>query len=276
MVQKLRSRTSPVRVAGRLIVAVLAWAITTTMLQAEAPPVHYQHAGVMPPGAIGSQQLLRGGPLPGYFQPVEITGPAGSMIATPAGGQFDEPQTAPRLVGLLIGSVYRLRVTNIPLQEGFEVYPTIEVIDRLYPPLGQEFKFPIPIELTQEELEMALSGKFITRVIYLENPDTAAPVARRGNEQAYFEVADGENPLDVADSLGRPMAILRMGARVPGPEGPDETFMYGSPPFVKWHPCRPRQVNAPGDSPRVVGGKVQTAASRSSLGKFLGRRTAAP
>ena len=276
MVQKLRSRTSPVRVAGRLIVAVLVWAITTTMLQAEAPPVHYQHAGVMPPGAIGSQQLLRGGPLPGYFQPVEITGPAGSMIATPAGGQFDEPQTAPRLVGLLIGSVYRLRVTNIPLQEGFEVYPTIEVIDRLYPPLGQEFKFPIPIELTQEELEMALSGKFITRVIYLENPDTAAPVARRGNEQAYFEVADGENPLDVADSLGRPVAILRMGARVPGPDGPDETFMYGSPPLVKWHPCRPRQANTPGDSPRVVGGKVQTAASRSPLGKFLGRRTAAP
>ena len=276
MVQKLRSRTSPVRVAGRLIVAVLAWAITTTMLQAEAPPVHYQHAGVMPPGAIGSQQLLRGGPLPGYFQPVEITGPAGSMIATPAGGQFDEPRTAPLPVGLLIGSVYRLRVTNIPLQEGFEVYPTIEVIDRLYPPLGQEFKFPIPIELTQEELEMALSGKFITRVIYLENPDTAAPVARRGNEQAYFEVADGENPLDMADSLGRPVAILRMGARVPGPEGPDETFMYGSPPLVKWHPYRPRQVNAPGDSPRVVGGKVQTAASRSPLGKFLGRRTAAP
>ena len=276
MVQKLRSRTSPVRVAGRLIVAVLAWAITTTMLQAEAPPVHYQHAGVMPPGAIGSQQLLRGGPLPGYFQPVEITGPAGSMIATPAGGQFDEPQTAPRLVGLLIGSVYRLRVTNIPLQEGFEVYPTIEVIDRLYPPLGQEFKFPIPIELTQEELEMALSGKFITRVIYLENPDTAAPVARRGNEQAYFEVADGENPLDVADSLGRPVAILRMGARVPGPEGPDATFMYGSPPLVKWHPRRPRQVNAPGDSSRVVGGSVQTAASRSPLGKFLGRRTASP
>ena len=41
-----------------------------------------------------------------------------------------------RKAGLLIGSVYRLRVTSIPLAEGLEVFPTIEVIDRLYAPLG--------------------------------------------------------------------------------------------------------------------------------------------
>ena len=83
---------------------------------------------------------------------VEITGPDGSLVATAIDGQFDELQSGPQIVGLLIGSVYRLRVANIPLHEGFEVYPTIEVIDRLYPPVGQEFKFPIPIELTTEEL----------------------------------------------------------------------------------------------------------------------------
>ena len=275
MVHKLRNRMRPVRVVGRLFVVVLVWACTMTLLQAEAPSVHYQHAGGMPPGAIGGRQLLRGGPLPGYFQPIEITGPAGSMIATVAGGQFDEPQSGPQVVGLLIGSVYRLRVTNLPMREGFEVYPTIEVIDRIYPPVGQEFKFPIPVELTTEELEMALSGKFITRVVYLEDPDAAAPVARQANEQAYFEVADGDDPLHVADSLGRPVAILRMGARVPGPEGPDETFMYGSPPLVKWHPRRPRSSVAH-DQPSIVSGTAGMAASGLSIGQSFGRRTAAP
>ena len=59
------------------------------MLPAAAPPVHYHHAGIMPPGAIGSQQLQRGGPLPGYFQPVEIKAPQGALISTAASGDFD-------------------------------------------------------------------------------------------------------------------------------------------------------------------------------------------
>ena len=40
------------------------------------------------------------------------------------------------VAGMLIGQVYRLRVTNIPHQPGVEVFPTIQVIDRLYPPLS--------------------------------------------------------------------------------------------------------------------------------------------
>ncbi len=237
MVHKLRSQTLRLgRVAASVIAVVLAGSSLAECLRAETPPVHYEHAGIMPPGAIGSRQLQRGGPLPGYFQPVEIRAPKGVVISTAGSGQFEGPQSAPLVAGLLIGSVYRLRVTNIPLQEGLEVYPTIEVIDRIYPPLGMEFKFPIPIELTQEELEMALDGKFVTRVIYLEEPTNALPVAEKPGEQSYFEVRDGENPLEVADSLGRPMAILRMGARVPNAEGPDEQFLYGSPTLLKWRP----------------------------------------
>jgi hypothetical protein len=251
--------------------AVLAWASIATLLAA-APPVHFHHAGIMPPGAIGSQQLLRGGPLPGYFQPVEVTGPDGVMIAAAVDGQFEEPRGGPLVAGLLIGSVYRLRVTGIPLQEGLEVYPTIEVIDRIYPPIGQEFKFPIPIALAIEELEMALAGRFVTRVIYLENPDTAEPVARQGNEQSYFEVPDGENPLDVADSLGRPVAILRMGARLPGPDGPDATFLYGSPPLVKWKRCAPQARDASAEVPRIPRGRVETAGALVPLGTPLTRR----
>ena len=93
---------------------------------------------------------MRGGPLPGYFQPVEIKAPRGAMISTAAGGQFEDERRAPLVAGMLIGSVYRLRVTRIPEHEGEEVYPTIEVVDRTYPPVGQEYRFPILIELAQE------------------------------------------------------------------------------------------------------------------------------
>ena len=205
-------------------------------LVAAAPPVHYIHAGAMPPGAIGSQQLLRGGPIPGYFQPVEIRGPEGAQIATAEQGYFQESTALPRKFGMLIGAVYRFRVTGIPQYEGLEVYPTVEVIDRIYPPVGLENKFPIDIELTQEELEMALDGKFVTRVIYLENPNNALPVAEDPKNQGYFEVAPNDNPLEVADRLGRPVAILRMGGRVPDAAGPDMKFLYGCPPLQRFVP----------------------------------------
>ena len=59
------------------------------------------------------------------------------------------------------------------------MYPTIEVINRLYPPQGLENHFPVPVHFTLEELEMALSGRMVTRVIYLEDPQSACPSATR-------------------------------------------------------------------------------------------------
>jgi hypothetical protein len=217
------------------MIAVLLGSCLAASLRAE-PGVHFNHPDSLPPGAIGNEQLQRGGPLPGYFQPIEIRGPRGLVITTAETGSFADPRPAPLVVGMMIGPVYRLRITNIPNQEGLEVYPTIEVINRLYPPVGMEYKFPIPVDLTQEELEMALDGKFVTRVIYLEEPYDALPVAQEPTDQSYFEAGDGENPLDVADALGRPMAILRMGARLPDASGPDARFLYGSPPIMKWKP----------------------------------------
>ena len=38
--------------------------------------------------------------------------------------------------------------------------------------------------------------------------------------------------LAIADRLGRPVAILRIGGRLPGPEGPDQQFLAGSPPVM--------------------------------------------
>lgn len=257
----------PLRVAGRVLIAVLAWVSAAAVLLAQSPPVHFQHAGIMPPGAIGNLQLQRGGPLPGYFQPVEIRAPEGVAISTGESGQFGDPEQAPRKLGLLIGSVYRMRVANIPHHPGQEVYPTIEVVDRLYPPVGMEFKFPILIELTQEELEMAIDGKFVTRVIYLEDPEAALPQAQGRHDQPVFEAADGENPLDVADSLGRPMAILRLGGRVPDANGPDDLFLFGSPALLKWHPRETASVQAVPEGPLVRQGlpKVRQASAARGL-----------
>jgi hypothetical protein len=235
----LRSTTPScrVRVAGRMLAAiVILTALSAAPVGAEGPTMHWQHAGMMPPGAIGSQRLGRGGPLSGYFQPVALHGPKGAVVAWPAGCQFGPDQSMPVTLGMRIAPVYRLRVSNIPNHPGAEVFPTVEVIDRLYPPEGQALRFPIPVVLTQEELEMALDGSYVTRVIYLEDPDQALPHAQVDGQQNYFEVVAGDDPLASADRLGRPVAILRIGGRMPGPEGPDMQFLAGSPPVMAYAP----------------------------------------
>lgn len=231
-------------VAGRMTISGLLLVLgLAVQAAAQAPDVHYLHQGAMPPGAIGSLQLERGGPLPGYFQPVEIKAPQGALISLAAEGAFSEPRSAPTRVGMLIGQVYRLRVTNIPLEPGREVFPTVEIIDRLYSPRGQEVRFPIPVELTLQDIRMALDGKFVTRVIYLEDPQSALPVRQDIGGQNWFEARPGQDPLAVADGFGRPVAILRLGARMPSyPEGPDMQFLYGCPPYVQYPPARTWQT----------------------------------
>jgi hypothetical protein len=230
--------------------AVLLCLCAVAPALAQGPPVHYWHQGAMPPGAIGSQQLQRGGPLPGFFQPVKIKAPSGALISLAEEGRFGQAEPAPTTAGLLIGQVYRLRVMGIPLHAGMEVFPTIEVIDRLYAPAGKEQQFPIVVELTYDELLMALDGKFVTRVIYVEDPRSAVPVGETADGQKWFDVGAGRDLLAVADQLGRPVAILRMGGRWPNAQSPDLRFLFGCPPVAKYPPreeppTAPEQQAAP-------------------------------
>lgn len=219
-------------VAGKILRAVLVGLTCSTAVFAQDRPVHWHHAGAMPPGAIGRQRLMRGGPLSGFCQPVEIRAPQGARIAPAAGSGFQEGQMNKLLVGLPIGPVYRFKVTEISGHPGLELFPTVELIDRLYPPPGLRLRFPVPIELTQNELLLAAEGRFITRVIYLEDPLLAAAVAHDNEEQPWIEARTGDDPLVMADHLGRPMAILRLGGRVPANNQPTANFMYGAPMAV--------------------------------------------
>ena len=231
--QPIRCGSRHQRAAGKVFWAWLVCVANLAFAAGQDGPAHWLHAGAMPPGAIGRQRLLRGGPLSGYCQPVEVRAPNGARIAPAAGTGFGAAYPDSLLVGLQVGAVYRFQISEIPDHPGIEVYPTVELIDRLYPPQGETLKFPVPVELTQDELLMAAEGRFVTRVIYVEDPQLALPIARgKEKPQPWLEVAAGEDPLVAADSLGRPIAILRMGARTPDANGADCTFNYGAEPAM--------------------------------------------
>ena len=205
--------------------------LMTSSLLAQDRARHYQHSILDPPGTVGRSQLTRGGPLAGYFQPVEFKALDGMQVSLANRGKFDQASSTVK-AGLLIGHVYRLQVSRIPLKAGFEVYPSIELVNRLYPPQGLAWKFPIPIHLTTRDIHYALQGQYVTRVIFLEDPRAALPIVAQADEQRYFDVGSAEDPLQTADQLGRPMAILRLGSRVPQPDRTTGRFLFQSPPVL--------------------------------------------
>ncbi len=187
----------------------------------------------MAPGVVGRMQLDYKPHLRGCIQPIEVSGPKGLKVSLASDGFFIDPQSVPVRAGFLIGPVYRLKVTNIPNEEGVELFPTVEVIDRLYPPSEREHRFPIPIVLEQDDLERASKGDMVTRVVYLEDSEIAEPVSYADGLQRVHELSGTQDALAAADRLGRPMAIIRIGSRVPdAATGVDHQFLYGCPPWV--------------------------------------------
>src|SRR5215813_11509479 len=81
------------RVEGILRRAVLVGLLSGLTASAQERPVHWLNAGAMPPGAIGSLRLERGGPVSGYFQPVRIRAPQGARIALASEGGYSAAQT---------------------------------------------------------------------------------------------------------------------------------------------------------------------------------------
>jgi hypothetical protein len=211
-------------------------------------PRHRILPGDAPPGYLGAARLNGRGPVANYFQPVAFSGPTGTQFALANGAGFTEGATLLQ-AGLLIGGVYRFRITHMPGLEGAELYPTIELIDRTYPPPGLATRFPIRVDLDYDDFRAALDGQLVTRVIYLEDPETATPMVQTKDTIRPIEILENQDPLAVADRFGRPVAVVRIGSMAP-PSSPElmSQFLFGSP---NWAPIFHPEVQRTADDDSI-------------------------
>ena len=205
-----------------------------------------------PPGHTAAWlQHIRGQPDP-RLQPVSIDVAGGARVTVYSHGP--EPVASAdssRLFALNPGHTYRLCLTDMNEFPGVELYPTVEVLDRLHPPPGQADRFPVPVPFSRTDIQEALAGNLVTRVIYLEDPETAQELDPLHRELPQ-QVAPADNVLQRADQLGRPMIIIRLGNRAPGPAGMS-SFFYGTGGSVQVRE-RPSPTAAPdGLSARTTG-----------------------
>ncbi|MAT15320.1 MAG: hypothetical protein CMJ46_08635 [Planctomyces sp.] len=156
-----------------------------------------------------------------YMQPVRVHLPSeGSVMFY---GAHPQTESAPAIAGLFVSQVYRLKLADMPEFPGVSLYPTIEMLDRLHPPEGEELAWPLEIEVSAEEVAHVIDGGLVTKVIYLEQPQLAIPVLQETASPTH-KLPEHYNLIKEADRLGRPMALFRMGSRQPAMDNPASTF----------------------------------------------------
>jgi hypothetical protein len=191
--------------------AVVGQATATAQTTEYHQPLHER----LPPGFTADTLARVRHYDPMWLQPVRVELPSEGVVsvysATP---QPLAMIAAPAQFSVSAGHLYRLRISDMPEFPGVEIFPSIEILDRLHPPHGAAANYPIPIVLTQADLRDAVAGALVTRVIYLENPRLAAAVDPLRRESPHT-VDPTRNALQEADQMGRAMIIVRIGGRIP-------------------------------------------------------------
>jgi hypothetical protein len=162
------------------------------------------------PGCPGGGAMMG----PGTTSQIAFLGVEGGEVSwdVSGSGYFDStPLVMPGRQNFPQGAIYRLKLTNIPDRAGVELYPTLEVAP--VTPRTDAFlsHSPIPIQFTDEDLDQVLSGNFVTKVIYLPDPEFQ-DLALAGVETLVSTRLDpGVDPIAEADRRGSILAILRIG-----------------------------------------------------------------
>jgi hypothetical protein len=127
-------------------------------------------------------------------------------------GMFDSvPLVIPGRQDFYQGAIYRLRLTSIPGRAGITLYPTLEVAPVTPRTDAYLAHSPIPVQFTTEDFDQVVSGNFVTKVIYLPDPEFQE-LALAGVETLVSTRLDpGVDPIAEADHRGSILAIVRMG-----------------------------------------------------------------
>ena len=225
-------------------------------------PNFYPGGGILnvpamgPPGAVASV-----GALPGYggMQPsnsrtsVKFADPAGMSVTWFGPNGLNEiPLTTPARYNFAQGGIYRLKISNINKHPGLELYPTLEV----YPATPNSVTFlahsSVPISFTDADVEQVSSGNFLTKVIYLPNPQYQDLSVLAGpTEIVSSPLEPGMDPIIEATKRGTVLLVIRMGnidLQVPNSPAMDAPNPYMMPPPAMPQPVMP---GAPGLVPNL-------------------------
>nr|WP_240491449.1 hypothetical protein [Pirellula sp. SH-Sr6A] len=187
----------------------------------------------MPPASrLAEPGPMVGGPGPGVLMPetIPVPGYGAPAVAPTIQILFNQPQSmnilydvvgdgtfgsdplvVPGRVEFAQGGIYRLKLTNIPGREGVELYPTIELGLASYRTAAYLAHNALAIQFTEDDLDQALSSNFVTKVIYLPDPEFQGEAISGIDTLVSNRLEPGLDPIVEADRRGSILAIIRLG-----------------------------------------------------------------
>jgi hypothetical protein len=163
------------------------------------------------PGVIPCQPMA---PMVAPTVQIRFAGPDGMQINwdVQQHGAFDsEPLTCPGKCNFQEGAIFRLRLSNIPGAPGDELYPTLEVANAKPKTVSFLAHNSIPVNFTNEDFSQVRSGNFVTKVIYLPEPEFQEAALAGVDTLVSTRLDPGVDPIIEADRRGSIMAIIRLG-----------------------------------------------------------------
>lgn len=170
--------------------------------------------GACPVDGGGYAGGCMGGPGGPAVSQIAFIGEAGLQVQwdISAAGMFDSsPLVVPARQDFPQGAIYRLKLSNIPGHSVVALYPTLEVAPVTPRTDAYLAHAPIPVQFTEEDFDQVISGNFVTKVVYLPDPEFQE-LALAGVETLVSTRLDpGCDPISEADRRGSILAIVRIG-----------------------------------------------------------------
>jgi hypothetical protein len=93
------------------------------------------------------------------------------------------------------------------------LFPTLEVAPVTPRTDAYLAHAPIPVQFTEEDFDQVVSGNFVTKVIYLPDPEFQELALAGVETLVSTRLAPGVDPIAEADRRGSILAIVRMGSK---------------------------------------------------------------
>jgi len=108
-------------------------------------------------------------------------------------------------------AIHRLKVSNLPGREKLELFPTLEV----GPPTPRTEAYladmAVAVSIAEEDLAYIDSGKYLTKVMYLIDPELRTPGGDATATMSSAQLAPDRDPIIEADRVGSILAVFRIG-----------------------------------------------------------------
>ena len=126
--------------------------------------------------------------------------------------------------------VYRLKIADVAGRPGLELYPTLEIGSVSPRTAAYLAHSAVPIRFTQEDFDQVTAGNFVTKVIYVPDPEFQELALAGVDVLVSTRLDPGVDPIVEADRRGSILAILRVGNKDLEIPGSDPSVLAGAMP----------------------------------------------